>query len=261
MLALTGGYLLLRAERQVLAGLVFSSLALKPQWAVLPAAFLLVRGEWRALATMAAGSAAIVIVPFFFTSFHTVENYYHLLRSAPGEDLANSPHMFNWNGFLYKLRGSSPGDAPSPGWTYALIALTALPLALVWAGRDYLLGIAATIVAMLLMSTHSVWYDWSLLVVAGLFLLLSTRERGRLYRVQVWVVLIAIHLAAIQSVAVLLRPDRHNVDWYGSGFYSLTLVAFAALVWLAAVTLREGLIPPPSSWKLSPPWLRRIAGP
>ncbi len=244
-LILGGGYLALRAEKRILAGLIFSLLVLKPQWAVLPALFLIVRGEWRSLGTMATAGAVIFFVPFLFTGFHTLSDYYHFLRMAANRDIGDGPHMFSWNGFLFKLRGGPLHGVPPPPreWVYALIALTLVPLAVVWAGRDYLLGVAATIIAMLLISTHSVWYDWSFLIVAALFMVLRTRGRDHAYRVQVWVLLIAIHVAAIQSMAVLLAPDRHNPDFHASGFYSLTLVAFATLLWLAWVTVREGLLP------------------
>ncbi len=242
VLVLAAGFLALRAERQVLAGLVFSLLALKPQWAVLPALFLLVRGEWRSLGVMAAGAAAIFFLPFFATGFQTLSNYYHFLRQAAEWDLWDAPHMFSWNGFLLKLDDRPPwfqgGPIPDPTLIYALIALTVLPLAVVWAGRDFLLGVAATVIAMLLVSTHSVWYDWALLAVAALFLVL--RPMGRGLRVQLWVVLLALYVATAYSTEALLRPDRHFVDWQRPELYPITPIAFAALMWIAALTVYEG---------------------
>src|SRR3990172_5536431 len=75
VLALGGGFLALRSRRPVLAGLALSLLALKPQWAVLPALFLLVRGEWRALATMAIASAALFFLPFLATGLGALKSY------------------------------------------------------------------------------------------------------------------------------------------------------------------------------------------
>ncbi len=247
VLALTAGFLLLKAERPVLAGLTLSLLALKPQWAILPGLFLLIRGEWRALATMTIAAAAIFFLPFIYTGFDTFKNYFDFLRWSASVDLKDAPHMFSWNGFLSKLDGSEIqngqlvlfADAPSKALVYGLIALTAVPMLAVWRSRDYLLGVAATLVAMLLVSTHSVWYDWALLVVSALFLVLRSRGAGRSFRVEMWVVLLALFLACGQSIHEVLAPDRHNVDWHRSAFFTATPVAFATLVWMASVPLRE----------------------
>jgi hypothetical protein len=240
-LALTAGFLLLRGRREVLAGLCFSLLALKPQWAILPGLFLLFRGEWRTLGTMFVSSCLIFFVPFFIIGLDTFSNYVHFLRWQNDLDLRDAPHMFSWNGFLFKLRGGPLyGHVPPPAeWTYALVAVTAIPLAVVWWGRNYLLGVAATVLAMLLISTHSVWYDWALLIVAALFLVLYSQGRSRSMRIEMWVILLALHVAAAQSISVLLRPDRFAIDWHSSGFFSLTPVAFAALVWMALLTIYD----------------------
>lgn len=247
---LTAGFLLLRAERPVLAGLVLSLLAIKPQWAVLPGLFLLVRGQWRALGPMIVAAAAIFVIPFVIVGWHTFDNYVNFLRFSADLDLKDAPHMFSWNGFLSKLDGSEIqdgrlvffADAPDKKLIYGLIALTAVPLLIVWRSGDYLLGVAATVVAMLLVSTRSVWYDWALLIVVALFLVLRLRQAGRATRVETWVVLLALSVACSQSIGELLTPDRHAIDWHRAAFYSATPVAFASLIWMASVAVREGLV-------------------
>ena len=241
VLILTGGFLALRAKQPVLTGLLFSLLALKPQWAILPALFLLARREWRAFIIMGVVSSLIFFVPFFVTGFETFKNYYYFLRHAAEIDLKDAPHMFSWNGFLYKLEGYQPA---SPGGDatliYSLIGLTALVMFVVWWSRDFCLSVAATVIAMLLVSTHSVWYDWALLCVAALFLVLRPMNRG--VRFELYVVLLALVLASAQSLEALLYPDRHLIDWPRSAFFSITPVAFATLVWIASVALRDGLL-------------------
>jgi hypothetical protein len=153
--------------------------------------------------------------------------------------------MFSWNGFLFKLYGAAGNHA----LIYGLVGLTVLPLLIVWWGRDFYLSVAATVVAMLLVSTHSVWYDWGLIIVAALFLVL--RPNLRETRVEVWLVLLAIYLAAGQSMTQLLYPDRHAIDWHRPAFYSLTPVAFGALVWMATLTWREGLLKLPNRASLA----------
>lgn len=143
--------------------------------------------------------------------------------------------MFSWNGFLFKLT-SGPVDQPV---YYGLIAASLLPLLIVWRGGDFHLGAAASIVAMLLVSNHSVWYDWVLLAVAAVLLVLRAAQMSRGQRVETWVVLLALYVATSQSTAALLQPDRHFIDWYGEAFYSLTPVAFASLWWMASLSIRE----------------------
>lgn len=256
VLSLASGLLLLRADRQVLAGLVLSTLALKPQWAVLPGLFLLVRGRWPALVTMGVASAAIFFVPFLFTGVQTFENYYHFLRFTADLDLKDAPHMFSWNGFLGRLNGAEVqngqivyfADAPSRALVFGLIGLTALPVLTVWWGRDYLLGAAATVVAMLLVSTHSVWYDWAILTVAALFLVLRSPSLPRGQRVEMWLLLLAVSLAASQSIGAIIGDNRHDItplDWHSVQFFSLTPVSFLLLLWMASVALRAGQLRPP----------------
>jgi hypothetical protein len=244
LLALTGGFLLLRADRPVLAGLVLSLLVLKPQWAVLPGLFLLVRGEWRALGTMLGAAAVIFVVPFLYTGFETFENYVRVTRAVSSADLSDAPHMFSWNGFLFKL-GGGPAHGHEPPPKLAIVALIALALpflAYVWASRDYLLGAAATVLTMLLVSVHSVWYDWALLLAAGLFLVMRAPTMSRGMRVEMWVVMLLAFTQASASITTLLAPDRHNIDWHARGLFLITPVAFGALVWLASVAWREGLV-------------------
>ena len=241
VLFLTAGFLALRSRRPELAGLLFSVLALKPQWAILPALFLLARKEWRALIIMGVLSSLIFFVPFLITGSETFKNYYYFLRNAAQIDLKDAPHMFSWNGFLYKLEGYQPADpGGDPTLIYGLIGLTALFMLVVWWSRDFCLSVAATVIAMLLVSTHSVWYDWALLAVAALFLFLRPMTRGM--RWELYVVLLALILAGNQSMDALLFPDRHVIDWPRKAFFSMTPVAFAALVWIASVALREGLL-------------------
>ena len=245
VLAITAGLLLLRGKHSVLAGLAFSVLALKPQWAILPGLFLLARREYRAFLVMGIASSLIFFVPFLITGFDTFKHYVEFLRAAARVDIKDAPHMFSWNGFLYKLEGYDPADpGGDPRLIYGMIGLTAMFMLVVWWSRDFLLGAAATVVAMLLVSTHSVWYDWGLLAVAALMLVLRPMKRGM--RIELWFVLLALTVASSQSIAELLKPDRHFIDWPRAAFYWITPVAFGSLVWMASVAAREGLLKRPS---------------
>ena len=126
---------------------------------------------------------------------------------------------------------------------------------IVWWSRDFFLSAAATVVAMLLVSTHSVWYDWALLVVAALMLVLRPMRGTK--RVEMWVVLMALTIAASQSIGALIDPDRHNIDWPHPEFYWITPVAFFSLVWMASIAARERLLHLPKLPKLRRPRLRQ----
>jgi hypothetical protein len=229
---------------------------LKPQWAVLPGLFLLVRGEWRAFGTMAGAAVVIFLVPFFYTGFETFENYVRVTRAVSAADLRDAPHMFSWNGFLFKLSGGPAHgyDPPSKALIVVLMALALPFLGYVWASRDYLLGASATVLTMLLVSLHSVWYDWALLLAAGLFLVMRAPSMSRGMRVEMWVVLLLVFTQASASITTLLAPDRHDIDWHARGLFLITPVAFGALVWLASVASREGLV----KWSQMPLASKRV---
>jgi hypothetical protein len=234
-LALTGGFLLLRGGKPDLAGLAFSVLALKPQWAVLPAIYLLVIGERRAFAVMAIASGAVFLVPFLIAGPETLPKYLRFLKDVYDYNLIEAPHMLSWNGFLFKLN-AAPVDKPV---YYALTLISVVPLLVVWWKGDFYLGVAATVTAMLLLSNHSVWYDWAILIVAALFLVLRAPSMSRTQRVEMWVVLLALYIAAGQSIHELLMPGRHFIDWYRTAFYSMTPVTLVALVWMASLAWRD----------------------
>ncbi|HXH23561.1 MAG TPA: glycosyltransferase family 87 protein [Dehalococcoidia bacterium] len=253
--ALGAGFFALRADRPVLAGLLLSLLALKPQWAILPGLFLLVRGEWRALASMGLAAMLLFFAPFLVAGFGTFADYVEFLRGQSSVDVGNAPHMFSWNGFLSKLEANQiaevyTADVNEP-LLYALQALTLAVVVIVWLGRDLYLGVAATIVGMLLLSTHSVWYDWAFLVVAAAALTLRPAPAG--VRAQLWVLLLALFISSSQSVDTVFAPDgRHGfIHWSEAGFFSVTLVSFALLLWCAGRAVLEGRLQLPSI-----PWPR-----
>jgi glycosyl transferase family 87 len=244
--AMMAGFLALRAKQSFLAGLLLSLLALKPQWAILPGLFLVVRGEWRAAAAMAIGSAALIFLPFIATGRDSFNHYVTFLRDQSSSDLVNAPHMFSWNGFLSKLQPNDPFAAPFPdvnkSLLYGLEGLTAAVVLFIWWGRDFYFGVVATIIGMLLMSTHSVWYDWAFLAVVAAFLVL--RPAPPFVRGQALVFLLALFVSSSQSISAVFAPDgRHGfLHWSEPGFFSVTLVAAGTLVWIASRVVLEGQI-------------------
>ena len=80
-----------------------------------------------------------------------------------------------------------------------------------------------------------------MLLAAGLFLVMRAPSMSRGMRVEMWVLMLVVFTQASASIATLLFPDRHAIDWHARGLYLITPVAFGALVWLASVAWREGL--------------------
>jgi hypothetical protein len=68
---------------------------------------------------------------------------------------------------------------------------------------------------------------------------LKSRGAGRGYRVESWIVLLVLYLAVGQSIDAVLAPDRHLPAWHDSEFFTATPAAFASLVWMASVAVRE----------------------
>jgi hypothetical protein len=71
-----------------------------------------------------------------------------------------------------------------------------------------------------------------------------------------WILLILLFIAASQSMAELLQGGRHTINWFRPAFYSVTPMAFALLLWMASIAIREGQLrlPPALSQRL-PRWL------
>jgi hypothetical protein len=86
--------------------------------------------------------------------YRLASNYYEFVRYLADVNLKDAPHMFSWNGLLTKLNDSEVqpdgsilfyADAPSRTLVYGLLALSVLPLLVVWWSRDFLMGVAATV--------------------------------------------------------------------------------------------------------------------
>ena len=172
MLALIalGGFLLLR-NRPVLAGALLALLVLKPQYAPVPALYLLWNRNWRALSAFAAGALALQVAGFAFAGVSEIGPY--LGRFADwGSDSRDNligvqrAWQYAWPGFLVSL-----GIEPHPLVVFDLIAVSAVAMWLAWVRSSSMAALAAAAVGMLLITPYSNFYDWGLLIVAGALLL------------------------------------------------------------------------------------------
>ena len=172
MLALValGGFLLLR-RHPILAGVCFALLVLKPQYAPIPALYLLWTRNGKALAAMLLGALGLELVGFAAAGFGAIGPYLSGFFDWGADARDNLlPHQqswqYAWQGFLISI-----GRAPNPLIAFDLMVLSLAIVMLAWAktGRPVALVVAA--LGMLIVTPYANFYDWGLLVVAGALLL------------------------------------------------------------------------------------------
>jgi len=129
--SLFASYLLLCDRRDGLAGVVAAGALFKPHLLAGVVLFLLVTRRWRALASLAAVAAPLLLLPALALGPHTIADHAHLLARFPAErrDLAvDADTMANWRGVVVSVTGSNNAWLWAPG--LALITLAALTIAI-----------------------------------------------------------------------------------------------------------------------------------
>jgi hypothetical protein len=169
---------LLAAGRERLGGAATGLLALKPTLLVLPAMALLLRRPGAGVATVAA-AAIVGLAPFLITGPGSVLHYADIVWNRHPDVFrldstirGGAALMFNWNGFVSRLFDIDP-----PAWVIGpLIAITlAAVVAAMLRGtweEAYFAGVLGSLVAV----PHMANYDWPVLLPAGIFLALRTRD-------------------------------------------------------------------------------------
>ena len=164
------GFLLLR-KHPILAGLCFALLVLKPQYAVIPAFYLLWTRNGRALAAMAAGALVIEVAGFAAVGFSALGPYLggFVDLSADARDNLlpyQQSWQYAWQGFLI-----SAGIAPHPLVAIDLSLLSLGVVVVAWARGTKTAALTAAALGMLIVTPYANFYDWGLLVVAAVLLL------------------------------------------------------------------------------------------
>ena len=251
-LALTalGGFLLLR-RRPYLAGLCFAFLVLKPQYAPIPALYLLWTRNGRALVALLAGAAVLETAGFAAAGFGEVGPYVKGLLDLGSDSRDNllavqQAWQYAWPGFMI-----SAGLDSNPLLVADALALSLAAVTLVWLRGNAPTAMAAAALGMLLVAPYANFYDWGLLVVAGALLLRADiRWKGLLPVVIVglYVALIATQAATpwpIEDlqVSVVQTGDQLSLavaDIGTRGLYWVTPAALAAVCFLAVAAHRGG---------------------
>lgn len=175
MLAALGGFLLVRRS-PTLAGLSFAFLALKPQFALVPAAYLVATRNGRALVALAGGALALDLAGFALVGFDELGSYLSRLWDwglDPSDDRQVAQvWQYSWGGFLASL-----GVPSHPLVVIDLVALSLAAVALVWGRGAREAALPATGFGMVLAAPYANFYDWALIAV-GASLLLRAGLRG-----------------------------------------------------------------------------------
>jgi hypothetical protein len=249
-LAALGGFLLLR-RRPYLAGLCFAFLVLKPQYAPIPALYLLWTKNGRALAALLAGALVLETAGFAAAGFGEIGPYVRGLLDMGSDSRDNllavqQAWQYAWPGFLI-----STGLDPNPLLVIDALVLSLMAVMLVWLRGNAPTAIAAAAVGMLLVAPYANFYDWGLLVVAGVLLLhADVRWKSLLpvITVGLYVALIATQAATPWPIKgleinVIQTGDQLSLavaDIGTRGLYWVTPAALAAVCFLAVAAQRGG---------------------
>jgi hypothetical protein len=203
----------LRAERWILAGVIFGLLTLKPQYGVLIPIALLAAGLWRTFLSASATAVVLAAVPTFWTGVE----YWVLFIQRMGEyrdtiselipelDMAASAFSF------FVQLGLDPSIAIL---CHSAVALAvAISLFFIWRARQVCFDTkAASLLIGCFMASPVVWYnEAAFMALVGLFLL----RAGVLGRTPVQLLLLAVLWfgAGLQAMAFYVGLGDHHFQW------------------------------------------------
>jgi len=249
-LAALGGFLLLR-RRPYLAGLCFAFLVLKPQYAPVPALYLLWTRNGRALAGLLGGALVLETAGFAAAGFGEIGPYVSGLLDMGSDSRDNlaaiqQSWQYAWPGFL-----KSAGLEANPLLVADALALSLAAVVLVWLRGSASTAVAAAALGMLLVAPYANFYDWGLLVVASVLLLradIRWKSLLPVIAVGLYVALIATQAATPWPIKgleinVVQTGDQLSLvvgDIGTRGLYWVTPAALAAVCFLAVAAQRTG---------------------
>ncbi|MPZ22302.1 MAG: DUF2029 domain-containing protein [Dehalococcoidia bacterium] len=162
-LAAYGGFMLNARGQPALAGAAFAVLSFKPQFLILPLAFLCYTRAWATAAWTAGVSGALLITGAALVGPEAVGNYVDLNLELleRGPVALQQAWMYNWEGFLRVLTGG-----PQQLIARLLGLATLVVLVSLWVRRPDIAP-AASIAASVLAMPYALFYDWTLLAAAA----------------------------------------------------------------------------------------------
>jgi len=206
--ALLAGGLLALDKRPVLAGLLFACLAYKPQYGLLIPLALVVGGCWRAFFAAAFGVAALTLATLAAWGRGPWLAFFDSLTFSRVELLEQGNTGFHKMQSIFaavRLAGGSVSLAY--GAQFALLALVAVTLALIWRRGDMRLKSAALLVGSILATPYCLDYDMMVIAPALGFVVVYGLERGFLpYEKSLLAFIWLIPLAARNLAGATLVP-------------------------------------------------------
>lgn len=237
-LATLGGFLLLE-KRPRAAGLCLALLALKPQFALVPLAYLLLSRRWTAFLWASGAVVLMTLAGLAVVGFGYTDTYFRMLFDWGPDQRDNlSPiaqsWQHTWPGVLRSI-----GAQPHPLLWLDLIAASLIAVGFACRRMPRSTHGGPVALGMLLATPYAMFYDWGLLVVAGALLLTARAHNPALIPALV----IAGYAAAVATQAATPYPppfpfvDEGTIVW-PSSTYGLYWTAPLALLALAALAIR-----------------------
>jgi hypothetical protein len=229
VLAYGAGLIAENRGRPGLSAAAVGIMGLKPSLVAGPFAYLIWLGNRRAILIGVAIVLIAVILPFAIIGWGVLTSYIDLLFRTRQDSLtlrgtinSGAVYMFNWNGFWARLFVRDPTE-----WlVYLCYFLTIAATIKVWSRRRLLEGWFATSLATALVTPHMLFYDWDIVLPAGIALAVKRPTPAILAP------LVLLHLAMNLSVAQMLAGG-FAFGGQRYGIYLVTPVAFLVIVYLA----------------------------
>lgn len=251
VLALLFGWRALRFGKDWQAGLGLALLLARPQLVLVPALILIWKRRPQALAGLALGAVALMLLSWLLVGWQGLSGYGRLLASALtwGNAYALHPQrMHTWRGFLYLLLGTDDPAQVQIRWL-AGVALALMLLFWSWRGPwearspRFDLQWSLLVIVTLFTSPHLYSHDLSLLVVPGALVaryLAIQPPRGLQYRLLV----LLLPLGYLMPIATLLWATRLRLQ-FSVLFYVLAIfVLLWALLKVPQASAARAVWPP-----------------
>jgi len=229
LVCFTLGYLALRSQKSLLAGLALGCLIFKPQLALAAAAVFLLTRQWRVIAGMVMTASAQLLAGLLYYGSATMQDYaYHLFHVGSIYALLE-PRPYH----MHSLRAFWAMLIPSPSVAFALyLASAIIVLGLTvrcWKSPAPLgLHYSVLLLATVLVSPHLTVYD--LVILAPAFLLLADWARAHCEQWQAPIVGILLYLCYALPLTVPVT------QWTRVQF---SVPAMAALLWVIQRTASD----------------------
>jgi len=238
LIALAGllaGYLLLRADRRALAGAALCLVLVKPHLLIGVGLYLVLRREWRTLATLAAIGLPLLVVPAVATAPGALLDNVKVLALYPGSDhglSVNAAVMPNWRGFIVSVTNGDDVMRWLPG--FIAVAAGAVAMAVQrWrhAGTPFDQAYSLAVLLPLLISPHVHTQSLVLLLLPGALALRAClhteaspqrQQRAANWTLLAYTLLFALPILAIQGLSLTVFPVLAGYCWLTFGWPSAT---------------------------------------